>query len=214
MRRPLFLCALVALAGLTACDQRYRAADMQRIVKQAATNRAGSSASIVAWVNADKATWSEFLELARKKMDDAVAQSAVNLAGPAAGAAALTDASLFAAAVLDAGRTLEQQPDAEVRLGGTNAEQEIAWWSVGRLAMSAAANLHDAGRIKDARNTVLAGPQRWQNENYWLRFPDHDALVAVLMAKDGDKPGAIKRLKSRVDLQPPADEVLRTLEGK
>jgi len=217
MRRPLILCAFLAIAPLTSCDQRYRAADMQRIAKQAATNRAASSASVVAWVNADKATWSEFLELARTRMDEAVAASAVNAPGggnPAATNAALIDASLFAAAVLDAGKILEQQPDGDIRLGGTNAEQEIAWWSVGRLAMDAAANLHDAGKIKDAFNTVTTGPKRWQNEGYWQRFPDHDALVAILMAKDGDTPGAIKRLKSRVILDPPADEVLRTLEGK
>lgn len=214
----LSLLFLLPLLLLSSCDQRYRAADMQRIAKQAATNRAASSASVVAWVNADKATWSEFLELARTRMDEAVAASAVNAAGggttPAATNAALIDASLFAAAVLDAGKILEQQPDGDKRLGGTNAEQEIAWWSVGRLAMDAAANLHDAGKIKDALNTVTTGPKRWQNEGYWQRFPDHDALVAILMAKDGDTPGAIKRLKSRVILEPPADEVLRTLEGK
>lgn len=152
--------------------------------------------------------------MANNQLDAALAASAANSANPAAGATALINASLFATAVLDAGQVLELQPDAEDRLGGTNPEQEIAWWSVGRLAFNAASNLQLAGRTKDARAAVLAGPKRWQTDSYWNRFADHDALAAVIMAQNNETAEALKRLRSRPFLEPPADEVLRTLEGK
>lgn len=47
MRRPLALFAIAFVFLLTACDQRYRAADMERIARSAATSRATASASIV-----------------------------------------------------------------------------------------------------------------------------------------------------------------------
>jgi len=77
---------------------------------------------------------------------------------------------------------------------------------IGRLAFQGAEAAYLAGDVAGARSLVLAGPGRWQTESYWMRYPDHDALAAVLLAATGDRGEALRRLGSRPVLNPPADE--------
>ncbi len=86
---------------------------------------------------------------------------------------------------------------------------------MGRLAFRAAEEAHAQGRIREAGTLVFAGPRRWQNESYWMRYSDHDALAAVILARNGDREAAIRRLRDRADLSGPALEVYQMLmEGR
>ena len=106
----------------------------------------------------------------------------------------------FAGGVLDA---IEQGGE-RVGLGG---EFEIFWMKVGRLACKAGDTAMANNRLAEARALVLAGSSRWQNEAYWRRYPDHDALAAAILAANGERDLALQRLRSRDDLESPAKEV-------
>ncbi len=51
-----------------------------------------------------------------------------------------------------------------------------------------------------ARSLVLAGPQRWQSEAYWMLHPGHDALAAYVLFFSGEGGEAMRRLRSRPHL--------------
>jgi hypothetical protein len=109
-------------------------------------------------------------------------------------------ATVFAGGVLDA---IEQGGE-RVGLGG---EFEIFWMKVGRLACKAGDVAMASNRLAEARALVLAGSQRWQNDSYWRRYPDHDALAAIVLAANGERDLALQRLRSREDLESPAKEI-------
>jgi len=113
-------------------------------------------------------------------------------------------ATVFAGAVLDA---IEQGGE-RVGLGG---EFEIFWMKVGRLACKAGDAAMAGNRLSEARSLVLAGSSRWQNEAYWRRYPDHDALAAIVLAASGERDTALQRLRSRDELESPAKEVYETI---
>lgn len=96
----------------------------------------------------------------------------------------------FALAVLGAARELEA---AAVKAG----VNEFYWFRLGTLAGSAAAAAFNAGDLTTAREVVLAGPTRWQGENYWRLHPDHDALASLIMHRAGESREALYRLRSR-----------------
>ena len=77
---------------------------------------------------------------------------------------------------------------------------------IGRLAFQAAEAAYLAGDVALARSLVLAGPARWQSQPYWTRYPDHDALAAMLLAATGERAEALRRLNSRPVLTGPAEE--------
>lgn len=205
-RRRIVAVGLLALVGSLAagCEQRYEQRRLDRIVRQAQANRATGAVDIEQAARAGTFAWSDFVDRAFDELEAASTD-------PARIPAALA----LAGAVLDAGLVLERtavpQPGAEHPLGGLGPEFEIKWLRVGRLAYLAAEQASIAGRLADARSLVLSGPVRWQNEHYWRRYPDHDALAAIILAQSGERALAIQRLRSRPDLAPPADEVLAQL---
>lgn len=114
-------------------------------------------------------------------------------------------ATVFAGAVLDAIATGGDEV-------GTGGEFEIFWMKVGRLACKAADTAMANNRLAEARSLVLAGSQRWQNDSYWRRYPDHDALAAVILAASGERDVALQRLRSREELESPAREVYEQIQ--
>jgi hypothetical protein len=77
---------------------------------------------------------------------------------------------------------------------------------IGRLAYQAAEASYLSGDLPAAASLMLAGPDRWQSEAYWLRYPDHDALVAVILVQTGKRNEALRRLDGRSVLRGPAEE--------
>lgn len=96
----------------------------------------------------------------------------------------------FALAVLGAARELEA---AAVKAG----VNEFYWFRLGTLAGAGGAAAFNAGDMKTAREVVLAGPTRWQGENYWRLHPDHDALASLILHRAGESREALYRLRSR-----------------
>lgn len=104
--------------------------------------------------------------------------------------------------------------DAIAQLEGaikTDAEFEVFWTKVGRLAFKAAEEAFANQRPGEASTLVFAGGRRWQGDSYWNRHPDHDALAAVLLAQAGQRDEALRRLRSRIELSGPAAEVYQML---
>lgn len=129
-------------------------------------------------------------------------EEAKTIPGGSGKSAALTS---FAGGVLDAIGGLQGNP---IR---TDGEYEIFWQKVGRLAFLSAEEAFSNQRESEARTLVFAGGTRWQNDAYWGLYSDHDALAAVLLARAGQRDEALRRLRSRNELQGPAAEVYRML---
>ncbi len=177
----------IASAFLPACDQKPQL--IAGVVTQASTSRSTAAANIAALIKQGKLTTDEMLTLAFDKLERG------------------EDATAFAGAVLDSFVMLEGWlPDAQ--------EFEIFYRRVGRLALVAAMRAAEKDRFDEARELVFAGPKRWQSEAYWLRYPDHDALASMLMARTGEKQGAIERLRSRPVLEGDAAEAMKALTGR
>lgn len=85
---------------------------------------------------------------------------------------------------------------------------------IARLAYRAAETAALAGRMQEAESLVLAGPRTWQNEAYWLTYPDHDALVSLVWAQLGRRNEAIARLGERGVLNGEAEEAYKALGGR
>lgn len=181
------LSAAVGLA-LPACGNRHAPQQLDAYAAQAKINRAAAVAGLTAAFNAGQITADDAITLASDKLE------------------AGEDAVDFAWAVLDMLKAVE----AKLPMQG---EFEIFWRRVGRLAFWAANTAYTQRRLSDASSMMLAGPTRWQNDAYWLRYPDHDALVAIILSDNGRVGEGVQRLQSRPELLPPADEVLRKLTG-
>lgn len=181
------VCLLIATVVLSGgCDSE--AARLEAFAAQAATNRAGAAAAMTtAWKGGD-ITFDAALTHAHDEL------------------AAGRDAAAFGGAVLDLAVAIQDQ----LPSGG---EHELLWMRIGRLAFASALAAHNAGRLDEARALVLAGPRRWQNDAYWLRYPDHDALAAIILVQTGERGEAIRRLQSRPSLSGDAEEALRVLRG-
>lgn len=100
------------------------------------------------------------------------------------------NALAFAGAVLD----LAEMMGDELPRGG---EFEIFWRRVGRLAYTSAHAAFEAGDYETGSMLVLAGPDRWKNDPYWIAYPNHEILVALSMAYRGDARGGIALLDQR-----------------
>ena len=112
-----------------------------------------------------------------------------------------SSASTFAGAVLDLALRIEDRLP-------TGAEFELFWFRLGQLAADASAQAMQAGRFDEAATLVLAGPKRWQRLGYWHRYPNHDIMVAISMAQQGQTQEGIARLRSRPVQTPAMDEAV------
>lgn len=146
-----------------------------------------------AWYQ-DEVKLQELLDLAHQRVENpADRQSAV-----------------FALAVLD----VIQQVDEEIDREKVN---EFFWMRVGTLAGNAAAVAYGLSPkdTKLAESLVLAGGKRWQeNESYWMRNPEHDTLVALIMHEQGQSQDALERLKSRVDFNETRLAAIKKIEDE
>lgn len=175
------------LAVVPACEDRNKL--LESYAAQAKTSRATVTSGLVASFKAGQVTADEAITLAASKLE------------------AGEDAVDFAWAVLDMLKAVETQlPNA--------GEFEIFWRRVGRLSFWAAQTAYTKGRLSDSASLMEAGPDRWKNEAYWLRYPDHDALVAIILDASGQRGQAIQRLGSRPELLGAAEEVYQRMTGR
>lgn len=178
--------ALSCALVLAACEKQQPL--LEAYAAQAVTSRTTAAGGLIAAFKAGQISQDDAITLAWDKL------------------AAGEDTTNFAGAVLDMLLAVEGQ----LAQGG---EFEIFWRRVGRLAFAAANTAYVNGRKAEALGLVLAGPKRWQTENYFLAYPDHDALVAILLDESGRRQEAIAWLRDRPELRGPAEEVYRRLTG-
>jgi hypothetical protein len=69
------------------------------------------------------------------------------------------------------------------------------------------------GKLVDARELILAGTPRWQTEQYWLRYTDHDALASIILYQSGEQQEAVRRLRERTVLDGDAEEAYQKMTG-
>jgi hypothetical protein len=170
-------CMLVALAG---CQTRK--SRLEGYYKQAATARAATATAMAADWRARKLKLDDCLNLAFERLD-----------------ADAEGATAFAGAVLD----VVQQIERELPQQG---EFEIMWIRIGSLAGVGAEKAYTRGDMAEARTIVLAGGQRWQTEAFWRRHINHDALAAYILFNSGEGAEALRRLRSRGDLDGPTQQ--------
>lgn len=186
---------LLALASfLQGCEsEQDRLAAVASLAAAPAGGRAQAAAQLATLARAGSISFDAALT-------DAFDRCEASLANPAAA----PGATAYAGAVLDA---IAQAPLS------LDPHFELFWMRVGGLAFKSAEAAVAAGLLPQARALVLAGGPRWQNDSYWSRRPDHDALAALILANTGSRTEAIQRLRSRPDLQLPATQVLAELES-
>lgn len=103
-------------------------------------------------------------------------------------------AAVFAGEVLEAIAQVEPDiKDSEVN--------DFFYIRLGTLAANSAAIAWNTQPrdITLARKLVLAGPQRWQSDKYWMDHPDHDALASYILFENGEGDEALNRLRQRPD---------------
>lgn len=187
-RRACFAYVLaISLAVAGGCEDKQTL--LAAYAAQAATSRTTAAGGLIGAFKAGQITADEAITLASDKLEGG------------------EDATAFAGAVLDMLTAVEAQLPQK-------GEFEIFWRRVGRLAFWGAHTAYLKGRADEAGALSLAGPKRWQNDAYWLRYGDHDALVAILLDERGQRSLAIDRLRSRVELSVEAQEVLDRLTSK
>lgn len=114
------------------------------------------------------------------------------------------DAVTFAGAVLDLSEAIEDKFP-------TGGEFELFWRRIGRLAYTSAHAAFEAGDFETASMLVLAGPDRWKRDPYWIAYPNHEILVALAMAYEGDARGGIALLNSRTPQPDEYKEAIQTI---
>lgn len=171
------VCVVLTLACLLSpgCESKARRAAAYYTQSQAGR---GAAAAAMA------ADW----RARRIKLDDCL-----NLAFEHVESAGDAKATNFAGAVLDFAQLIEKELP-------QSSDMELFWTRLGGLAAASAEQAYLRQDIKEARSLVLAGPQRWQNEAYWRLHPNHDALAAYILFSSGEGAEALRRLRSRPDL--------------
>lgn len=181
----LLLANLLAVAlVLTACGPTEQQR-VESIYVLASTNPAAAQAEIVKQWNAQTIKLDTCINLGHERLERG------QPGGPA-----------FALAMLGAAKDLESAAD---KAGVT----EFYWFRLGTLAGAGAAVAFNQGDLASARALVLAGPRRWQGENYWRMHPDHDAMASWIMHKSGESTEALARLRERAE---PDDQVVKMIE--
>lgn len=161
---------------------------LQRLAAAAAANRATGASMIAAAYAQDGDIIDALMNRAADQMDKG------------------QDATALAGAVLDATRLLGKKlPQGDEFL--------IFWTRIGRLAFQSALFAYQKGDMNLARDLVLAGAPRWQTEQYWLRWTDHDALASIILYQTGEQQEAVMRLRSRPVLSGDAEEAFLKLTG-
>lgn len=182
------LVLLVSLAGLVGCDSK--AGRVTAFYTQASVSRPAAAAAMAKAWQEQKILLSDCLDLAFDHVEkDGDAK-----------------ATAFAGAVLDFAQIVE----ADLPKSG---EMELFWMRLGGLAAVAAEKAAERPDFEEARSLVLAGPTRWQTEAYWRRHPNHDALAAYILYRTGAGAEAVRRLRSRADLDPVQEQALRDIEA-
>ena len=187
MRRSLLILTVIAASFAAGCDNEQ--SRLQALAARAASPTAGRAATATQMAQlmaSDKITADAALTMAFDLMEEAKKTP--------------TDGAKSAAATAFAGTVLDAIATVEASLAQA-PEFEMFWQRVGGLAFTAAEEAHANGRLAEADSLVLAGGKRWQNDYYWTRRDDHDALTAYIWARVGRKNEAIQRLRSRPDLQ-------------
>ncbi len=194
---PRLVLLALLLVVLPACDRTADTLAKARAQAAAPVGRAAAAAILVA----------EFPPKGTMLPGDAIDHAAalIEQAGATGDTKMSMQATAYAGAVLDA----IQSAQASLQQG---PEYEIFWMKVGRLAYAAAEEAFQAGREPEAATLMLAGGTRWQNEPYWQRYPNHDALVAIILARAGRRDEALARLGSRVHLEGEADRIYQDLQ--
>ncbi|MDX2132549.1 MAG: hypothetical protein SFY69_10915 [Planctomycetota bacterium] len=203
-RAPVRALALVAagmLLALPACKPSDPAFRASTLAASPAGGRAAAAQQIAADWAAGTLRLDECIDLGQEMLESAASGSPFRNGPPTPSA----DATAFAGAVLDAASLLDAKLPKD-------DNSQLFWMRLGRLAFRGAEEAHAAGRLAEASSIMLAGPQRWQGEGYWYMYPDHDGLVAVILAKSGRRSEAIARLQNRVDLKGVALEVYEMLQ--
>lgn len=161
---------------------------LQRLAAAARANRAAGGVAIANAYARNGDVIDELMAMAAKEME------------------AGRDDTALAGAVLDATQLLGNKlPQGD--------EFFIFWTRVGRLAFQSALFAYQKGDLQSARDLVLAGAPRWQTEQYWLRYTDHDALASIILFQTGDRQQAVQRLRERTVLTGDAEEALKKLTG-
>ncbi len=181
----LVLGCFLSVAG---CDRSTGRLDA--IATLALTNVSGASAQLHAdWADGTL-TMSDSLDLAHVLLDQGDPR------GPGFGAAVLQTIEDRRGSINDAG------------------EFEIFWRRVARVACKVAVAEFEAGRYDEASRWVFAGTTRWQTDQYWLKYSDHDAIASYCLARTGRMAEAVARLRDRPSLEGDAAEALRVLERR
>lgn len=168
--------ASVVFSALPAgCGQKKVSA--QSYYSAASSGRSAAAASMAADWRAKRLKLDECINLAFERLD-----------GPGD-----AESVAFAGAVLDMAAIVEKELP-------QSGEFEMFWVRLGSLAGLAAEKAYMRGDVKEARTVVLAGPQRWQTEAFWRRHTGHDALAAIILYQCGEGVEAMRRLRSRPDL--------------
>lgn len=184
---PLVITLLFALAT-AGCGSKQKQAAMYYTQSQA--GRGAAAASMAADWRAKQLSLDDCINLAFEHLDRE---------GDAA-------SLVFAGTVLDFAQLVEKDlPKA--------GEMELFWTRLGGLAGASAEKAYTAGDLKMARSLVLAGPRRWQTDAYWMRHPNHDALASYVLFYSGEGAEAVRRLRSRADLDGAAEQALREIES-
>jgi hypothetical protein len=200
------LAMLACLCVLTVSGCEPHAGAIERIAQTAGApsgGRAAVAAAVVQGMKEKTFAVGDVIDFAYDRLEKAARGSNGASPNPTESLAA----TAMAGGILDAIASLKK----ELPQG---SEHEIFWMKVGRLAFKAGEEAFANQRLPEAHSLALGGSARWQNEPYWLRYPDHDALVSAILAMEGDRAGAIQRLQARTDLSGPAQEVYEKLKGR
>jgi len=185
---PVGLVLFLTIVGssLPSCEQKKQ--HIAAFVVQSKTSRTTAAGAMIAAFKADQITAEDVINAAHERLT------------------AGEDATDFAGAVLDMLQAVEGQLP-------QGAEFEIFWMRIGQLACGAAMTANNNRRPDEALSLVFGGPKRWQNDAYWQRSPNHDALASIVLDENGRRAEAIARLRDRADLDGTALDVYKKLTG-
>jgi hypothetical protein len=175
LRRVVCAAALAACVIVGGCESKARR--VTAYYSQAQVGRGAAAAAMAADWRAQRIKLDDCLDLAFRHIDEDSDAAAGNFAG----------------AVLDFAQLIEAELP-------QSSDMELFWSRLGGLAAASAEQAYMRQDIPAARSLVLAGPQRWQNEAYWRLHPNHDALAAYVLYSSGEGAEALRRLRSRADL--------------
>lgn len=182
----------VGCACLVGCGSRVsKAQAVEQQIK--AVGRAAAAQAIAADVKAGAYSYDDALTMVWHQLEDVSANRAVVIGERTVPSDEIT---MYAGAVLDAAGHLG------TALGQSDMHEPF-WQRVGQLAAMAADRAMLDGRPDEARSLVLAGPQRWRTQGYWLMNPGHDALASAILAANGERDEAIRRLEERTEQMAP-----------